>query len=426
MTYGSILATLGQLCAFCINPRLAMRGQVRTKHLASRWDEPGRKVRIWWDDCVPVDPQQVNSDLAEDRANLAVTPNEVRALRGRKSYRAGGDDPMGQGPAGLMPIPLNTGDTLSDLAKLIAPMAEATSLAHGKPEEPADTDGEAGDRGWAASLSANGEEEGDGVLGASRIANPNGKPSKALPGKKGIYYKELGEPLRLLDLPDIRQPDNYSCGASITASVARYFGIGLETGTGPKTVEEWKKLLGTTIQRSTSPDAILTGLESVGLEAIAQQNMTVEDLAQACKEGKPVICPIQEYGAPDKKADYAYGHYVAVIGVAMGQVFVQDPAIDNVMEGEGADAARGRMMIEAGKFEGIWHDEDTEGNRYFHYGIIVSPKEPGKVIKPTNRLKGLLNSSIELSGTPGSTSKGVGYKKVEDLKRGDALDVPWM
>jgi hypothetical protein len=127
MTYGSLLASMAQLCSMCLNPRLAQRGATQTKHLARRWDGDGRKCRIWYDDCVPADPNQVNQDLAEDRAQYAVTPNEVRALRGRKPYRHGGDNPIVTGPAGPMPLALNKQEDVEGLADVIQQLQEAAS-----------------------------------------------------------------------------------------------------------------------------------------------------------------------------------------------------------------------------------------------------------------------------------------------------------
>jgi len=66
MTFGSVMATLASMCSQCINPRLTMRGQALTKHLASRWSKPGRRVKLFWEDCVPSDPAQVNSDIQSD------------------------------------------------------------------------------------------------------------------------------------------------------------------------------------------------------------------------------------------------------------------------------------------------------------------------------------------------------------------------
>jgi phage portal protein BeeE/2'-5' RNA ligase len=126
MTYGSILATLAALCTYCLNPRLTLRGQVLTKYLASKWNRKGRRVRMWYDDCVPADPQQVNSDIQVDMSANAITPNEIRAMRGRKSFRFGGDDPLVQGPGGIMPLPLNTGEEQDELAALVAEYAKAS------------------------------------------------------------------------------------------------------------------------------------------------------------------------------------------------------------------------------------------------------------------------------------------------------------
>lgn len=66
MTFGSILATLMNLCEGCINPLLVMLGQTDTKQLASRWDEDDRKCKLWYDNTTPADPSQVNSDLTTD------------------------------------------------------------------------------------------------------------------------------------------------------------------------------------------------------------------------------------------------------------------------------------------------------------------------------------------------------------------------
>jgi Phage portal protein len=171
MTYGSLLATLMAFCTACINKRLRMRGLTRTKYLAARWDEPDRKVRIWYDDCTPVNPEQVNADIAQDIAGLAITPNEQRALRGRKQYRYGGDDPIVDGPAGKMPLPLNTQNPLDELAELTAPMAAITSLARSKPqdEEQQVLNGD---------QQQNGEHQPEHPQTGFGIREPNQKPSK--------------------------------------------------------------------------------------------------------------------------------------------------------------------------------------------------------------------------------------------------------
>ena len=174
------------------------------------------------------------------------------------------------------------------------------------------------------------------------------------------------EDATLIELPDVRQNDNYSCGAAVTMSVGKYYGV------GPNTLKEWKDLLGTSRAKSTPPDAIIEVLTKLGCQVVAKQDMTEEDLCYYHKLRIPVITPIQEWGDPRVKAASTYGHWVAVVGVGLGYVFVQDPSIDNVMDGEGGDNAEGRMMIHCKRWDEVWHDEGVGNEPYVHYGIAVS------------------------------------------------------
>jgi HK97 family phage portal protein len=174
----------------------------------------------------------------------------------------------------------------------------------------------------------------------------------------------------LLELPDIRQEDNYSCGAAVAMSVGKYFGV------GPDTLEEWKAALDTTPENSTRPWKIVQYLAELGLRVTAAAGLTVDDLRDFWKKGMPVICPIQEYGIPSKQASFDYGHYVASIGVWGSKsryVMVQDPSVDNVLEGQDADQAPGRMPIHEDKWLEIWHDEDADQEQYVQFGIAVGP-----------------------------------------------------
>jgi hypothetical protein len=224
MTYGSILATLGALCSFGLNPELIQQGQSRTKHLASKFDEEApaystmsgggyggrsssRKVRIFYDDCVPADPQQVNSDLTADATGYAITPNEIRALRGRKPYKLGGDNPIVNGPGGPMPLLINVDEDLTGMADAIAQLSAAEGKMTG--ESAAAVGLPSGDGALDDSPlqngAANGQAESDENRGSSRPGRqvvgggreevaegtdladdagppkePNSKPSKAL------------------------------------------------------------------------------------------------------------------------------------------------------------------------------------------------------------------------------------------------------
>lgn len=176
MTFGSILATLAGFCTFGINPRLSLLGQRLTKFLAPHFDGPRERIKIWWDDCAPADPAQVNADIAADAAVAAVTPNEVRQLRGRPPYEHGGDDPLVSGPGGLVPLPLNTGEDLTGLAALVPVLGDGGG--EGEPEggglvggSPAGTEPPSADAGIPDALPD---------LNPA-VEEPNGPPAKDTP-----------------------------------------------------------------------------------------------------------------------------------------------------------------------------------------------------------------------------------------------------
>lgn len=76
---GSEIAMYGPLRQFaenCLIPRLTYIGQVLTEKLASRWDP---RLRVWWDDPAPDDPDQKAAKWKLLSDLQACTPNEARA-----------------------------------------------------------------------------------------------------------------------------------------------------------------------------------------------------------------------------------------------------------------------------------------------------------------------------------------------------------
>lgn len=80
MTYGSVLAAQAGFCQFVVNPLLAMLGQAITETVAAAFDP---RLRVWWPDLTPTDPAVLEKQIATDLSAEAITPDEVRALRGR-------------------------------------------------------------------------------------------------------------------------------------------------------------------------------------------------------------------------------------------------------------------------------------------------------------------------------------------------------
>jgi len=191
----------------------------------------------------------------------------------------------------------------------------------------------------------------------------------------------------IVEVPDIRQPNAFFCGCAAAMSVGRFFCV------GPKKLSEWAKALGTTEENSTSPEAIVEYLQSLGLDVKYKQRMTVKELAWAVNDGRPVICPVQDYkGQRSEKAEWDYGHWLTVIGCLPGSyVIAQDSSIENAEHVPGGDvpeeeedhdeniAAPGRILVHEEDWLRVWHDKDAKGRKYVRYGISVGPGSKGAV-----------------------------------------------
>lgn len=105
---GSEIAMYGPLRQFSENalmPRLTYIGQALTEKLARRWD---RRLRVWWDDPTPDDPQQKIAEMKMRHETQSITRNEIRAAYGDPPL-PGGDEvshPEPQQPQfGVPPVP---------------------------------------------------------------------------------------------------------------------------------------------------------------------------------------------------------------------------------------------------------------------------------------------------------------------------------
>ncbi len=206
------------------------------------------------------------------------------------------------------------------------------------------------------------------------IAKPNGPP------KKGHAKSWDGSvPRSFIELPDVRQDTNYTCGSSEAFAICQWYGV------GPKTLKEMTRVLGTTKQKSTDPMTIVGYLSRLGLDAVPRHGMSVDDLREAWTKGQPVLCCVQEYGGVSTSEKY--GHYLTVVGVDHGYVFVSDPSADNALEKDpattelplgGSQAAPGRSMIREDRWMKMWHDQGADGNEYVRFGIVVGPGRTGK------------------------------------------------
>jgi len=176
----------------------------------------------------------------------------------------------------------------------------------------------------------------------------------------------------LLQVPDVRQCTNYSCGAACFQAVMRYWG-GEDMGEG-QFIELLNTTLGETAHKGTTPNNIVRGAEKMGFRAEIRENLTLDDLKKSIEEGVPVIVEGQAWKDENQSWEMnENGHYMVVIGVDDKNVYLEDPWI-----------LGSRGYIPHDEFIERWHDFNYESptedkkRRIIHMGIFIRGDKPAE------------------------------------------------
>ena len=105
LTYGSLRAAMYGFYSITINPLLRFLGQNLTEKLARIYDD---RLRVWWEDASPGDPEILEKQISTDLLAGAITPNELRLMRGRQPYPD--DYVIGNDP--IFPVNMTTANML--------------------------------------------------------------------------------------------------------------------------------------------------------------------------------------------------------------------------------------------------------------------------------------------------------------------------
>ena len=172
----------------------------------------------------------------------------------------------------------------------------------------------------------------------------------------------------LLQVPDVYQSTNYSCGAACFQAVMRYWG-------GENLREDqFIKLLNTTPEEGTAPNDIVRVAEKMRFRAEIRENLTLDDLKKSIEEGVPVIVSGQAWKDESQSWETdENGHYMVVIGVDDKNVYLEDPWI-----------LGSRGYIPHDEFIDRWHYYNYESptkdksRRFIHMGIFIRGDKPAE------------------------------------------------
>jgi predicted double-glycine peptidase len=197
------------------------------------------------------------------------------------------------------------------------------------------------------------------VLALGQDPSPSRSPAPCL-----ANYHEFKPSAIKVPLPDIQQPDEYSCGAASLMAILAYYGA------GPEDYDVLKKKLGTTKKDGTDYQRIVRFAAEQGLQADAKPKMTLAQLEECLDEAKPVICSIQAYAenTPAEKRAEIYkmddnGHYLVAIGYDADNIYFMDPSLTGR-----------RGFLPKAEFEARWHDNegtDEHPKIIVHLGLVI-------------------------------------------------------
>ncbi len=184
-------------------------------------------------------------------------------------------------------------------------------------------------------------------------------------------FQDVDRSVISIEIPTVRQHTASNCGPACLSAVARFFDL-VNIDLDPEAIErQMAKAAKTTKTSGTSPADMVEAAERLGLEVIAKEDMTPDDLRTFINAKIPVICDIQAWGRTGDYAKADAGHYAVAIGCDDDNLYLQDPALDT-----------GRGFLSWQDFEERWHDKLPDGTPVRHWGMALNrPKVTVKEIE---------------------------------------------
>jgi ABC-type bacteriocin/lantibiotic exporter with double-glycine peptidase domain len=114
-----------------------------------------------------------------------------------------------------------------------------------------------------------------------------------------------------LNVPLIRQPNEYVCGPSALQMTLKYFGKA-------SSIPTLCKLASTTERSGTSRANMVKALRNLGLKIFAKHHASTNDIQYFLQKGLPVIVNYQD-------STMSEGHYGVIVGFEKGKFVINDP-----------------------------------------------------------------------------------------------------
>jgi len=165
----------------------------------------------------------------------------------------------------------------------------------------------------------------------------------------GTYRRTPKHAIKI-DLPNVAQRTDYTCGASVLQAICAYFGV------GPDDEADYERLMAMP-KTGADPIHITTAATALGLAVHEFRPMTIRQLERCLDKRRPVILMLQAWDE---------GHYVVAVGYDADVIYVEDPWIQG-----------SRGYLTRAELAARWHDVEGEHDiRTHRLGIALWRKKP--------------------------------------------------
>ncbi|MFZ2959020.1 MAG: C39 family peptidase [Candidatus Ozemobacteraceae bacterium] len=172
--------------------------------------------------------------------------------------------------------------------------------------------------------------------------------------------------IMLPGIPDVRQAEYFSCGASAFQAVLSYYGV-------DSFERDLRLMLNTSNTHGTYSWDMVRVAQQLGFSAEWKENCTLNDLESALQRGNPVIIRAERVRAQNSTWEntWTVGHYMVVIGLDKQNVYLEDPYLIG-----------SRLYLTRDDFTASWHSYVSEvpipanAPKHFHEAVFISGKPP--------------------------------------------------
>ena len=203
---------------------------------------------------------------------------------------------------------------------------------------------------------------------------------KSTNAESDIYIGYTTDADKFIDVPNLRQYGNYTCGTTCVQMLMNY----LYPHDYDKNLSTYEDDLGTTPEDGTSPQQIYDYFKSEGVAVEKKENISIEELASFIDSGYPVMMCVQAWGEKYNTTDpnttdtyynealggnvthntyLAEGHWIICVGYKKTddgyQFYFNDPA------------CVGHCLMSQSDLDARWIDMDGEGTIYNHFGFVI-------------------------------------------------------